>query len=837
MAATAAAAGRRTSSDEIAGADDGGGDSALPEPMLLFPFMLHVGVVLIITWLTSVFSINSLFFLVMSFIYLHWVEKQGREREQRWIRHEERRKAHVAGLGDGETVRWLNRAITSMWPVCLESFSSQQFLMPIAPWFFNSYKPWGVSKVLLQKLHLGNRAPIFTLMRALDQTSDGDHLVVEAAMEFASGDDMSAEMLVALHQWFGGFRTTFYISKLHIEGKVKIAVKFVDGWPVIGRIRFCFAHPPYIQMTASPLYKGGIDVTYFPGADRWLEATLAAALEQSLLEPNMLVVNLEMLANSAAFLNPRAEQAVASTHDNKSPPIAMVHVKVLDAKNLRIADMNGFSDPYVKVSLGLQGSKKTAVKSKNLNPIWNEEFQFPISSWDLPNILVLHVLDKDLLFFHDSLGSCMVHVSNYRDGEWHEENLDLEQHKQKKKEGQLHFAIMVEEIITQTFDHNPSVGGVSSQPGTRELYMNGNAESTQSSPASTSMFMRNLNTDLPPANNNTPPGDQKRKGKTSHSRSSSASGLETQTTMMPPESQAREGEVIDIIDVPIGPRGTFTILHPGKLSPRNWPSQNRGHTRRGKGRSKEKVEYEGSEGWRPIKRYHNRRRSAGASQESLPAVEKESEQSVSSMEHSRELELLCAPERNGTVMFILEPNTTPIQSLASDELPPEMSIHPPTLTPILSNQERADLEDEDDEKTQTVELTPNGTHFTRPHHDEDDAIMNSQNETKPPKSKKGGWWEKTAQRMKHKQKTHLDTTTTTKKDQVVNSPELIEYSDEFDNGEAANYSSMQLLEEDEPLIHEDEKKIINSTQSRRGSSLRNISEKTLAKLGLGPKKP
>jgi hypothetical protein len=67
MAATAAAAGRRTSSDDTAGADDGGGDSAL----LLFPFMLHVGVVLIITWL---FSIKSLFFLVMSFIYLHWVK-------------------------------------------------------------------------------------------------------------------------------------------------------------------------------------------------------------------------------------------------------------------------------------------------------------------------------------------------------------------------------------------------------------------------------------------------------------------------------------------------------------------------------------------------------------------------------------------------------------------------------------------------------------------------------------------------------------------------------------------------------------------------------------------
>jgi hypothetical protein len=47
-------------------------------------------------------------------------------------------------------------------------------------------------------------------------------------------------------------------------------VKFVNGWPVLGRIRFCFAQLPYVQMAARPLYKGGIDVTYFPGAASWL---------------------------------------------------------------------------------------------------------------------------------------------------------------------------------------------------------------------------------------------------------------------------------------------------------------------------------------------------------------------------------------------------------------------------------------------------------------------------------------------------------------------------------------------------------------------------------------
>jgi hypothetical protein len=38
----------------------------------------------------------------------------------------------------------------------------------------------------------------------------------------------------------------------------------------------------------------------------------------------MLVVNLEMLANSAAFLNPRAEQAVASTHGKIMSNLSLV---------------------------------------------------------------------------------------------------------------------------------------------------------------------------------------------------------------------------------------------------------------------------------------------------------------------------------------------------------------------------------------------------------------------------------------------------------------------------------------------------------------------------------
>lgn len=45
-------------------------------------------------------------------------------------------------LSDAETVRWLNYAVEKIWPVCMERVASQQFLLPIFPWFLEKFKPW-----------------------------------------------------------------------------------------------------------------------------------------------------------------------------------------------------------------------------------------------------------------------------------------------------------------------------------------------------------------------------------------------------------------------------------------------------------------------------------------------------------------------------------------------------------------------------------------------------------------------------------------------------------------------------------------------------------------------
>ena len=51
-------------------------------------------------------------------------------------------------LLDPESVRWLNRVVERVWPICMEQIASQQFLLPIIPWFLDNYKPWTAVWVL-----------------------------------------------------------------------------------------------------------------------------------------------------------------------------------------------------------------------------------------------------------------------------------------------------------------------------------------------------------------------------------------------------------------------------------------------------------------------------------------------------------------------------------------------------------------------------------------------------------------------------------------------------------------------------------------------------------------
>lgn len=86
-------------------------------------------------------------------------------------------------------------------------------------------------------------------------------------------------------------------------------------------------------------------------------------------------------------------------------PVGILHVKVVKAMNLRKKDLLGASDPYLKLKLtdDKLPSKKTSVKHKNLNPVWNEEFKLAIRD-PQSQALELHVYDWEQIGKHDKMG-------------------------------------------------------------------------------------------------------------------------------------------------------------------------------------------------------------------------------------------------------------------------------------------------------------------------------------------------------------------------------------------------------------------------------------------------
>lgn len=111
-------------------------------------------------------------------------------------------------------------------------------------------------------------------------------------------------------------------------------------------------------------------------------------------------------------------------------------VRVIEARNLPAMDLNGLSDPYVRLQLGKQKARTKVVK-KSLDPLWDEEFGFRVD--DLNEELLVSVLDEDKYFNDDFVGQLKVPVSRVFDSDeqslgpaWH--SLQPKNKKSKNKD-------------------------------------------------------------------------------------------------------------------------------------------------------------------------------------------------------------------------------------------------------------------------------------------------------------------------------------------------------------------------------------------------------------------
>ncbi|XP_064628802.1 synaptotagmin-1-like isoform X3 [Lineus longissimus] len=91
------------------------------------------------------------------------------------------------------------------------------------------------------------------------------------------------------------------------------------------------------------------------------------------------------------------------------PTAGKLTVVILEAKNLKKMDVGGLSDPYVKLSLMLNGKrikkKKTTIKKCTLNPYYNESFTFEVPFEQIQKVtMIITVVDYDRIGTSEPIG-------------------------------------------------------------------------------------------------------------------------------------------------------------------------------------------------------------------------------------------------------------------------------------------------------------------------------------------------------------------------------------------------------------------------------------------------
>ena len=97
-----------------------------------------------------------------------------------------------------------------------------------------------------------------------------------------------------------------------------------------------------------------------------------------------------------------------------------IYIDVQEARSLRPADINGWSDPYCKITLGPKTKiGKTRYIERTLNPRWFQRFVWSGAiNWEKDAYLRFVVCDYDTATSDDELGVFEIALSRLRDGLW-----------------------------------------------------------------------------------------------------------------------------------------------------------------------------------------------------------------------------------------------------------------------------------------------------------------------------------------------------------------------------------------------------------------------------------
>uniref|UniRef100_A0A251RZ54 Putative C2 domain, Synaptotagmin-like mitochondrial-lipid-binding domain protein n=3 Tax=Helianthus annuus TaxID=4232 RepID=A0A251RZ54_HELAN len=330
-------------------------------------------------------------------------------------------------------LNWLNDMMNKIWPYVDEA-ASDLIRSSVEP-ILEQYKPMVLSSLKFSKLTLGTVAPQFTGI-SVDEGDPGE-ITMELEMQWDGNPNVVLDIVTKV-----GVALPIQVKNIAFTGLFRLIFKpLVDEFPCFGAVLFSLREKKQLDFTLKVI---GGDLSALPGVSEAIEETIKDAVEDSVTWPMRIVI--PILAGDYS--------------DLELKPAGILEVKLIEAKELTNKDIIGKSDPYAMLFVRpLRARMKNSKTINNqLNPIWNEHFEFTVED-PSTQYFTIRVFDDEGVQASELIGCGHVAIKDLEPGKvkdiWIKLVKDLEIQRDTKNRGQVHLELLYCPFGTETGLQNP----------------------------------------------------------------------------------------------------------------------------------------------------------------------------------------------------------------------------------------------------------------------------------------------------------------------------------------------------------------------------------------------
>ncbi|KAL4571443.1 hypothetical protein LXL04_018202 [Taraxacum kok-saghyz] len=315
------------------------------------------------------------------------------------------------------SLAWLNSHLTKIWPYVDEA-ASELIKANVEP-VLEQYRPIILSSLTFSKLTLGTVAPQFTGVCVIEDESDG--ITLELEMNWDGNPSIVLDVKTRL-----GVGLPVQVKDISFTGVFRLIFKpLVNEFPCFGAVSFSLRKKTKMDFTLKVIGSA------IPGVADALESTIHDAVEDSITWPVRKVIPI----------------LPGDYSDLELKPMGILEVKLVQAHGLTNKDLIGKSDPFAKIYIRpLRSKMKTSkVIDNDLNPVWNEHFEFVVEDISTQHLTV-KIYDDDGLQASELIGCAQVKLSELVPAKvkdvWLNLVKDLEIHRDNKDRGKVHLELL-----------------------------------------------------------------------------------------------------------------------------------------------------------------------------------------------------------------------------------------------------------------------------------------------------------------------------------------------------------------------------------------------------------